>query len=292
MALSLDDLSTVLKELHEARTKWYYIGLELKVPVGTLESIEAQSNDPKKCLLEALKHWLKTVDLKPTWQALVDALRSCLVEENQLANRLEEMHCPKMKVLPLLERARNTLKAFQDVESSEEKTKVVQNVTDKFVTTSLQSGQSLESVQMQLQKLHKEEFLITEGTFKKAQELAIKIHSQLPPVEFGAAVALMPVSKASQPLFSKDTVYHAGICSFAVSTCDAGNYQSFFKKKDLVPGHSFQAVSISRSKQDRYLVARQGDSTYYFAFQSEPHLLEWAKKFTSFNEGNIHCVRE
>ena len=290
MELRLDDLSTVLRELHEARTKWYYIGIELKVPVGTLDSIKAQSDDAKECLLEALKHWLKTVDLKPTWQALVNALRSCVVEENQLANSLEEKHCPKRKSLPLLERSRDTLKALQDVESSEEKTKVVQTVIDKLVTTSLQSGQSLESVQMQLQKLHKEEFLITEDTLKKAQKLAIETHAQLSPAESCAAEVLMPVSKASQPLFSKDRVYHAGICSFAVSTCDAGNYQNFFKKKDLVPGHSFHAVSISRSKQDRYFIARQGDSTYYFAFQSEPHLLEWSKKFTSFNEGDIHVL--
>ena len=287
MALSLDDLGTVRKELHEARTKWYDIGLELKVPVGTLESIEAQSDDPKKCLLEALKHWLKTVDPKPTWQVLVDALRSCVVEENQLANSLEEKHCPKSKTSPLLERARDTLKHVQNVTSGI-KDDFVQDIVDKFVTTSLQSGKSLAKVQVQLQKLHKEDFLITEATLKKAQELAIEIHAQLSPAESRAAVALMPVSKASQPLFSKDTIYHAGICSFAVSTCDAGNYQSFFKKKDLVPGHSFHAVSISRSKQDHYLIARQGDSTYYFAFQSEPHLLEWAKKFTSFNEGNIH----
>ena len=131
MELSLDDLVTVRKELHEARTKWYDIGLELKVPVGTLDSIEAQSDDAKKCLLDTLKHWLKTVDPKPTWQALVDALRSCVVEENQLANSLEEKHCPKRKSLALLERSRDTLKALQNVESSEEKTKVVQTVTDK-----------------------------------------------------------------------------------------------------------------------------------------------------------------
>ena len=289
MELGLGDLGTIRKELHEARTKWYDVGLELKVPVGTLDSIEAQSDDPKKCLLEALKHWLKTVDPKPTWQALFDALRSCVVEENQLANSLEEKYCPKSKTSPLLERARDILKPVQNATSGI-KDEFVQDIVDNFVTTSLQSGKSLAKVQAQLQKLHKEDFLITEGMFKKAQELAIKIHSQRSPAESGAAVALMPVSKASQPLFSKDTVYHAGICCFAVSTCDAGNYQSFFKKKDSVPGHSFQAVSISRSKQDRYLIARQDDSTYYFAFQSEPHLLEWSKKFTSFNEGNIHCV--
>ena len=289
MELSLGDLATVLKELYEARTKWYYIGLELKVPVGTLDNIEAQSDDPKKCLLDTLKHWLKTVNPKPTWQALVDALRSCVVEENQLANSIEENHCPKSKTSPLLERARDILKPVQSATSGI-KDEFVQDIVDEFVTNSLQSGKNLAKVQAQLQKLHKEEFLITEGTLKKAEELAIKIHAQLSPAEPCAAPTLTPVSKASQPLFSKNTVYHAGICSFAVSTCDAGNYQSFFKKKDLVPGHSFHAVSISRSKQDRYLTARQGDSTYYFAFQSEPHLLEWSKMFTSFSEGDIHVL--
>ena len=287
MELSPDDLITVLEELHEACTKWYYIGLTLKVPASTLDGIEAQSNDPKKCLLRAIQHWLNTVDPKPTWQALVDALRSCLVEEHQLASSIEEKYCPRSKIPILLARVKDTLKVLQkDVESSREKSKVIQGVVDKFITTSLQLGQSLESVKEQLQILHKDEFLIAEDTYKKGEELAIETHTQLSS-ESSAAVVSVPTVKTCEPLFSKDTVYHAGICSLAVTTCDAGNYQSFFKKKDLVPGHSFQAVSISRSKEDRYLVARQDDATYYFAFQSQPNLLEW-QQFMSFNEGNLH----
>ena len=290
MELRLDDLSTVLEELHKARTKWYCIGLKLKVPVDTLDSIKAQSDDPSECLLQALKHWLKTVDPKPTWQALVDALRSHLVEEHQLANTIEEKYCPRNKTPVLLVRVKDTLKVLQkDVDSSREKSAVIQGVVDKFITTSLQSGQSLESVREQLQILHKDEFLIAEDTYKKAEELTIETHMQLSSEESTAAVMSVPTVKTSEPLFSKDTVYHAGICSLAVTTCDAGNYQSFFKKKDLVPGHSFQAVSISRSKQDRYLVARQGDSTYYFAFQSQPKFLEW-QQFTSFNGGNKYGI--
>ena len=291
MELRLDDLSTVLEELHEARTKWYCIGLKLKVPVDTLDSIKAQSDNPSECLLQALKHWLKMVDPKPTWQVLVDALRSHLVEEHQLANTIEDKYCLRNKTPVLLARVKDTLKVLQkDVKSSHEKTKpVVQDVIDDFIRTSLQSGQSLEGVQKQLQVLHKEEFLITEDIYKKAEELAIEIHTQLLSEESTAAVMSVPTAKVSEPLFSKDTVYHAGICSLAVTTCDAGNYQSFFKKKDLVPGHSFQAVSISRSKQDRYLVARQGDSTYYFAFQSQPKLLEW-RQFLSFNGGNKYGI--
>ena len=288
MELSSDDLITVLKELHEACTKWYYIGLTLKVPASTLDGIEAQSNDPKKCLLRAVQHWLRTVDPKPTWQALADALKSCLVEEHQLASNIEEKYCCRSKTPFLLTRVKDTLKVLKDVESSEEKIKVVQGVVDKFITDSLQSGQSLESVQEQLQILHKEELLITKDVYEKAEELAIETHTQLSSGDSSAPVIPGPTVKTNEPLFSKDTIYHAGICSLAVTTCDAGNYQSFFKKEDLVPGHSFQAVSISRSKQDRYLVAKQNDSTYYFAFQSQPKLLEW-QQFMSFNGGNLYC---
>lgn len=290
MELKLDDLNTVLEELYEARTKWYFIGLKLKVPVDTLDSIKAQSDDPNECLLQVLKHWLKTVDPKPMWEALVDGLRGRLVEEHQLASSIEEKYCRRSKTPFLLTRVKDTLKVLQkDVESSEEKIKVVQGVVDKFITDSFQSGQGLESVQRQLQILHKEELLITEDMFKKAEELAIETHTQLSSGDSSAAVMPGPSVKTSEPLFSKDTVYHAGICSLVVTTCDAGNYQSFFKKKHLVPGHSFRAVSISRSKQDCYLVAEQDYSTYYFAFQSQPNLLEW-QQFSSFNEGNIYLL--
>ena len=66
---------------------------------------------------------------------------------------------------------------------------------------------------------------------------------------------------------------------------DTGNYLKFFKDRQLVPGHSFKAVSISRSKSDRYVIARKDESTYYFAFQSELQLSEWGKNFNSFFDG-------
>ena len=94
-------------------------------------------------------------------------------------------------------------------------------------------------------------------------------------------------------LFSKDTVYHAGICSLAVNDvkeCDPGNYQKFFQKNPLIPGHDFQEVSISKSKKDRYLIARQGESTVYIAFQSEPCIQQWPKLFRSFSEGRSGVV--
>ena len=94
----MDDLGTVLQETYEARNKWYDIGLGLKVSVATLDGIKSQSDDPKDCLRETLKPWLKGTDPKPTWRALVEALKSCIVEEHQLAKRLEAKYCCDSKI--------------------------------------------------------------------------------------------------------------------------------------------------------------------------------------------------
>ena len=105
-------------------------------------------------------------------------------------------------------------------------------------------------------------------------------HSEPLTEEAGAAIS------EPQPLFNKDTVYHAGICSLAVCTRNPGNYQQLFKDNEIVPGHSFTELSLSQSG---YLIARQGNSTVYLGFQSEPLLLEWSRQFKSFSEGEIIC---
>jgi len=39
------DLSTVRNEIHDARTKWYDIGIELNVDVSTLKAIDSMYKD-------------------------------------------------------------------------------------------------------------------------------------------------------------------------------------------------------------------------------------------------------
>ena len=162
-----------------------------------------------------------------------------------------------------------------------------------YITQSLQSGVALEDIQERLQQLHMEDSLIPGPICKWAQHLANEMHTELNVQSdepgIGEPTHAQPRSKSQEEsLFCKDSVYHASVCSLAVNVCTAGEYQKFFKKSPLVPGHTFQAVSISRSKQDRYLIAKQGDSTYYFAFQSEPKFNQWPKQFTSFSEGKLY----
>ena len=100
-ALGLNDLAEVVNEVFDARAKWYDIGLNLKVPVSTLETIRAQYRDnPQDCLREMLMVWLK-MDPQPTWKALVDALRRRMVGEARLADVLEAKWCPKLDTKPV-----------------------------------------------------------------------------------------------------------------------------------------------------------------------------------------------
>ena len=141
----------------------------------------------------------------------------------------------------------------------------------------------------QLQALHSKEFQISTDMFVKAQQLAsaeyakTKIRPKATPTD---ASTLGKTSVVVQPLFCKDTVYHASIlCSQAVSICTAGDYQKFFKNKELVPSHAFKAVSFSRSRNESFLIAQSDESVFYFAFKGRLSLSDWDKDYKSFNEG-------
>ena len=72
---------------------WYDLGLELKVRVGTLDSIRADFTATKHQLREMLKAWLNTGDY-PSWKTLINALRSPMVGASQMAAALETKYCP------------------------------------------------------------------------------------------------------------------------------------------------------------------------------------------------------
>ena len=100
LGLGVDDLGDVLEETLSSSTKWYNIGLRLKVSVAKLDGIESQFNDQGNCLREALKEWLKgAAGTEPSWRVLVEALRSQTVREAQLADQLEAKHCNSKREL-------------------------------------------------------------------------------------------------------------------------------------------------------------------------------------------------
>jgi hypothetical protein len=98
--LTIHDLETVLNVLWDARAKWKDIGRGIGVDAGTLDAMTG--TDVNQCLRETLSHWLRGV-YKPgeqnskqrTWSTLVDALRSRIVGQEAMAERLEKEKCPQ-----------------------------------------------------------------------------------------------------------------------------------------------------------------------------------------------------
>ena len=83
------DLRKVQRAAWEARAKWYNIGLELDIDPETLDVIEGNNRDINDCFRFMLTTWLKTVQPKPTWEALAEALRSPTVGCGHLADHIE-----------------------------------------------------------------------------------------------------------------------------------------------------------------------------------------------------------
>ena len=90
--LGVDDLPVVVEKLNDTRVKWYEIGLQLGVSVGTLNAIKKDYNSTSDCLRETLMTWLKTSPSPPTWNDIVDVLRRSTVGEVRLAEDLEQKY--------------------------------------------------------------------------------------------------------------------------------------------------------------------------------------------------------
>ena len=94
--LTYDDFDVVRNELFKARTKWYEMGLTLKMDNETLRSIEIRHcNDPDKCLEEMIKRCLKGDSL--SWEDLCDCLRAPTVRRNDLAEEISKWRQSKLK---------------------------------------------------------------------------------------------------------------------------------------------------------------------------------------------------
>ena len=87
-------LIDLLQELHPVCTSWYNIGLLLHIPHTTLDRFKQTYTDPLELMREMLKHWLDaTTDPPPTWEAVITALKSPLVNKKNVAAQLESKYC-------------------------------------------------------------------------------------------------------------------------------------------------------------------------------------------------------
>ena len=86
--LTADDLSTVYMKLYSARTRWFNIGILVKIDRTTLECIRVRNrDDPDGCLREMLTHRLQA-EGPLTWRDLCNCLRSPIVGRDDVAEEI------------------------------------------------------------------------------------------------------------------------------------------------------------------------------------------------------------
>ena len=95
--LTEGDHVTVLNEIYGARVRAYFVGLNLKIPTDKLESIRSRYDDDGDRLNYVIVEFLKQIDPKPTWRAIVDALKSPSVNMARLAEKIEAKFCSPPK---------------------------------------------------------------------------------------------------------------------------------------------------------------------------------------------------
>ena len=87
-SLGTGDLANILQAAWKARVEWYNIGLALCISSDTLDVIKSENHHVvKDCFREMLKEWLKS-EPPPTWTELVEALKSPIVEYEELAEAI------------------------------------------------------------------------------------------------------------------------------------------------------------------------------------------------------------
>ena len=84
------DLGELQNELHDISSKWYDLGVQLRIEFCQLDNIK--KDNPVECLREMLKMWLKQIDPHPTRNALIKALKKPVIDEQQLASQLQKKY--------------------------------------------------------------------------------------------------------------------------------------------------------------------------------------------------------
>ena len=82
------DLRKLVRLLHDARASWEDIATQLGLSQGDVDAIAKKFDDPKDCLRESLKLWLRGVDPEPTREQLARALQSPPVGREDIAQQV------------------------------------------------------------------------------------------------------------------------------------------------------------------------------------------------------------
>ena len=72
--------------MRDYSTLWKSIGLELGINKAALNEIEKECENHQSCLITMIDLWHKSVDLKPTREAVVKALQSVNITMTKTGN--------------------------------------------------------------------------------------------------------------------------------------------------------------------------------------------------------------
>ena len=90
--LTESDAVFILEELTEAQNHAQLLGLVLNIMPAEVEAISKMYQDPKERLYHIILAFLRQVEPPPTWRAIVNALKSPVVNLTALAKRVEAAH--------------------------------------------------------------------------------------------------------------------------------------------------------------------------------------------------------
>ena len=152
------------------------------------------------------------------------------------------------------------------------------------IETSYEAGIPVETLKEQVQTLNDPECLITAETCRWALK---EIDTVWKNGRSSKCMALLPkelsLRAVQPPSLSPFLLYHALLCSKAVSTCsNTKAVHDFFSQV----GHKLEEASLSLRGENvnQYMMAKNGD-TFYIAFQSEASITQWLSVHNTFEEG-------
>ena len=74
--LGIENRNEIIHLAWDYRARWRFIGRELGIDEGTLEAIAVDEITVDECLSRVITTWLKKINPKPTWSAILAALKS------------------------------------------------------------------------------------------------------------------------------------------------------------------------------------------------------------------------
>ena len=167
----------------------------------------------------------------------------------------------------------------------------IKTAIESHIETELIAGMSTDTLKEQMRSLCHKDFVVPSAIQDWALQEVDIINMKLAPVPGHSLVQTPQPEEPTQPLFSKDTLYHASLCCEAVSMHNAANFKMFFQRSAHHLDEVSMSISEGRESVDQYLIASfQKTKTLYVAFQSQGTLSRWKSTYNSFEEGLLLII--